>query len=71
MEREHLSIGVFVGAEDRLCLESPIRKQIHEAMTLAHVEGYKNVFLGRLEGKGHERLAVEMLDHFSSWIIRR
>jgi hypothetical protein len=35
-------------------------------MTVAEAHGYKNLSLTRVEGKGHERLAAEVLAYFSS-----
>jgi hypothetical protein len=36
------------------------------AISVAETHGYKNVSLTRVEGKGHERLADEVLAYFSS-----
>lgn len=35
-------------------------------MTVTSEQGYKNVALVRIEGKGHERMANEVLDFFAS-----
>ncbi len=40
--------------------------QAATAMSVADAHGYKNVSLTRVEGKGHERLAEEVLAYFSS-----
>jgi hypothetical protein len=66
-ERVDLPIRNFVGALDTLCSEgSPIHTQMMRAVTMAGEHGYKNVALVRINGKGHERLAGEVLDYFSS-----
>jgi hypothetical protein len=39
---------------------------MQKAMSVAEAHGYKNVSLVRLEGKGHERLAEEVLAYFAS-----
>jgi hypothetical protein len=39
---------------------------MQRAMSLADAHGYKNVSLVRVEGKGHERLADEVMAYFSS-----
>ena len=41
---------------------------MQRAMDLADARGYKNVSFTRVEGKGHERLADEVLAYFSSLI---
>lgn len=66
-ERTGLPIRNFVGSKDDLC--SPghtIYTQMQAAMSLANAHGYKNVSLMRVEGKGHERLADEVLGYFST-----
>jgi len=66
-ERVDLPIRNFVGANDTLCSQdSPIHTQMMRAVTIAGEQGYKNVALVRIDGKGHERLAGEVLDYFSS-----
>lgn len=67
VERTGLPIRNFVGTKDDLCQPGrPIYTQIQRAMSLADAHGYKNVSLTRAEGKGHERLADEVLTYFSS-----
>lgn len=66
-ERVDLPVRNFVGANDTLCSSgNPIYTQMTRAMTVAAEHGYKNVALVRVQGKGHERLAGEVLDYFSS-----
>jgi len=66
-ERTNLPIRNFVGTKDDLCAPGrPIYTQIQKAMSLADAHGYKNVSLTRVDGKGHERLAEEVLAYFSS-----
>lgn len=66
-ERSTLPIRIFLGTSDTLCTPgSPIYTQMQKAMTVAEAHGYKNVSLTRVEGKGHERLAGEVLAYFSS-----
>jgi len=66
-ERAGLPIRNFVGTKDELCKEGhPIYSQMQRAMRLADEHGYKNVSLTQVEGKGHERLADEVLAYFSS-----
>ena len=66
-ERVGLPIRNFIGTKDDLCAAGhPIYTQMQRAMSLAEAHGYKNVSLVRVEGKGHERLADEVLDYFSS-----
>jgi hypothetical protein len=66
-ERSGLPIRNFVGTKDDLCSPgNPIYTQMQRAMSLADAHGYKNVSLVRVEGKGHERLANEVLSYFSS-----
>jgi hypothetical protein len=68
-ERTTLPIRNFVGTKDTLCSPgTPIYTQMEKAMSLADAHGYKNVSLTRVEGKGHERLADEVLTFFSSLI---
>jgi hypothetical protein len=66
-ERNNLPIRNFVGTKDDLCSPGhPIYTQMQAAISLAEAHGYKNVSLTRIEGKGHERLADEVLAYFSS-----
>jgi hypothetical protein len=66
-ERANLPIRNFVGTNDTMCSPGqPIYTQMQNAMTLAGAHGYKNVSLVRVENKGHERLADEVLAYFSS-----
>jgi len=68
-ERSALPIRNFVGTNDTLCSPgSPIYTQMQKAVSVAEAHGYKNVSLTRVEGKGHERLAGEVLAYFSSLI---
>lgn len=66
-ERANLPIRNFIGTKDELCSPgSPIYTQMQNAMDLAIAHGYKNVSVTRVEGKGHERLADEVLAYFAS-----
>ena len=66
-ERAALPIRNFVGSKDELCAPgNPIYTQMQKAISVAEAHGYKNVTLTRVEGKGHERLADEVLAYFSS-----
>ena len=66
-ERTMLPIRNLIGTKDGLCtVGNPIYTQMQRAMSLADAHGYKNVLLARVEGKGHERLAEEVLAYFSS-----
>jgi poly(3-hydroxybutyrate) depolymerase len=66
-ERSALPIRIFAGTNDTLCAPGhPIYTQVQKAMTVAEAHGYKNLSLTRVEGKGHERLAAEVLAYFSS-----
>ena len=66
-ERSGLPIRNLVGTKDGLCSTgNPIYTQMQRATSLADAHGYKNVSLVRVEGKGHERLANEVLAYFSS-----
>lgn len=68
-ERVSLPIRNFVGTKDEICQPgNPIHTQIQKAMSVAESHGYKNVSLERIDGKGHERLADEVLAYFSSLI---
>jgi poly(3-hydroxybutyrate) depolymerase len=65
--RASLPIRNFVGTKDELCAEGqPIYTQMQKAISVAQAHGYKNVSLTRVEGKGHERLADEVLAYFSA-----
>jgi hypothetical protein len=44
--------------------------QMQKAMSVAEAHGYKNVSLTRVEGKGHERFAEEVLAYFSALITQ-
>lgn len=66
-ERTSLPIRNFVGSKDDACSAGhPIYTQMQRAMSVADTHGYKNVSLMSVDGKGHERLANEVLDYFSS-----
>jgi hypothetical protein len=66
-ERARLPVRNFVGTTDTLCSAgNPIYTQMQNAMSIAEAHGYKNVTLVRVEGKGHERLADEVLAYFAS-----
>jgi len=66
-ERTRLPIRNIVGTKDELCSTGrPIYTQMQRAMRLASAHDYENVSLVRVEGKGHERLANEVLAYFSS-----
>ena len=66
-ERAALPIRNFIGSKDELCAPgTPIYTQMQKAISVAEAHGYKNVSLTRVEGKGHERLADEVLAYFSS-----
>ncbi len=68
-ERSDLPIRNFVGTKDDMCQSgSPIYTQIQRAASLAEAHGYKNVSPIRVEGKGHERFADEVLAYFGSLI---
>ena len=65
--RATLPIRNFVGTKDEICAPGhPIYDQMQKAISVAEGHGYKNVSLTRVEGKGHERLADEVLAYFSS-----
>jgi hypothetical protein len=68
-ERVNLPVKNFIGTKDELCAAGhPIYTQMQHAMTVAQTHGYKNVSLTQVEGKGHERLADEVLAYFASLI---
>lgn len=70
-ERGSLPVRNFIGANDTLCSAgNPIYVQMQKAISVAEAHGYKNVSLTRVEGKGHERLAQEVLAYFSSLITQ-
>ncbi len=57
----------MVGTKDELCVPGhPIYEQMEKAMSVAEQHGYKNVSFVKVEGKGHERLADEVLAYFAS-----
>ncbi len=65
--RTGLPIRNLIGTKDDLCaVGNPIYTQMQRATSLADAHGYKNVSLVRVEGRGHERLANEVLAYFSS-----
>jgi len=65
--RTNLPIRNLVGAKDELCGPGhPIYSQMQRAIDIAEAHGYKNVSIVRVEGKGHERLADEVLAYFST-----
>jgi len=66
-ERAKLPVKNFVGTRDELCAPGhPIYAQMLKAKTLAEAHGYSNVSIASVEGKGHERLADEVLAYFAS-----
>jgi poly(3-hydroxybutyrate) depolymerase len=66
-ERVNLPIVSFAGTNDALCAaDQPIHKQVSQAITVAHEHGYKNVGETLVKNKGHERLAAEVLNYFST-----
>jgi hypothetical protein len=68
-ERSGLPIRNLIGTNDSLCAPgNPIYTQMQKAISVAEAHGYKNVSLTRVEGKGHERLAEEVLAYFSTLI---
>lgn len=68
-ERTNLPVRNFVGTKDDMCMVgNPIYTQMQRATSLADEHGYKKVSLTQVDGKGHERLADEVLDYFSSLI---
>ena len=65
--RKDLPIRNLVGTKDALCVAGhPIYLQMEKAMSVAVAHGYENVRILRIEGKGHDRMAGEVLDYFSS-----
>jgi hypothetical protein len=70
-ERAALPVRTLVGTKDTVCVQDhPIYIQMQKAMSVAEAHGYKNVSLIRVEGKGHERLADEVLEYFSTLVVR-
>ena len=68
-ERATLPIRNIIGTKDELCVPGhPIYAQMQKALSVAEQHGYKNVSLVEVEGKGHERLAEEVLAYFASLI---
>lgn len=66
-ERSTLPIRNLAGTNDELCSPGhPIYTQMQKAVNVAEAHGYKNVSLTRIEAKGHDRLAEEVLEYFSS-----
>ena len=66
-EKASLPIQNMIGSRDEMCLSGqPIYTQIQRAITVARANGYHNVSLVQINGKGHERLASEVLAYFSS-----
>ena len=66
-ERTTVPIQNLIGTKDDLCSPGhPIYTQIQKAVRVAESHGYKNVSITQVEGKGHERLADEVLRYFSS-----
>jgi predicted peptidase len=66
-ERTELPIRHLIGTKDDLCAPGhPIYAQMQKAISVAETHGYKNISLSRVEGKGHERLADEVLAYFST-----
>ncbi len=65
-DRITLPIRNFVGTKDTLCAPgNPIYTQMQKAIAVAEAHGYKNVLVTPVAGKGHERLAEEVLTYFS------
>jgi hypothetical protein len=68
-ERGRLPVRNFIGTKDELCSAGqPIYTQMQRAIGLAKAQGYGNVSIITVEGKGHERLAEEILTYFSSLV---
>jgi len=68
-ERGRLPVRNFIGTKDELCSAGqPIFAQMQKAISVAKAHGYGNVSIITVEGKGHERLADEILSYFSSVI---
>ena len=66
-ERTSLPIQNMVGKDDNLCSEGhPIYTQMQRAIKVAQDHGYKSVSLAYIEGKGHDRLADDVLSYFFS-----
>ena len=66
-ERATLPIRAMIGSKDELCVpRHPIYTQMQAAMTTATSHGYKNVSLLRIDGAGHDRMPVAILDILSS-----
>ena len=65
--RTNLPIRNLVGTKDELCGPGhPIYTQMQRAITIAEAHGYKDVSVVRVDNKGHERLADEVLAFFST-----
>ena len=68
-ERVRLPVRNFIGTKDELCSPGhPIYTQMQRAISTAQAHGYGNVSVITVEGKGHERLAEEVLAYFSSLV---
>ena len=68
-ERGRLPVRNFIGTKDELCSPGhPIYTQMQRAISTAQAHGYRNVSVISVEGKGHERLAEEVLAYFSSLV---
>lgn len=68
-ERTTLPIRNLIGTNDTLCAPgSPIYTQMQKAISVAEAHGYKNVSVMRVEGRGHNRLAGDVLAYFTSLI---
>ena len=66
-ERGRLPVRNFIGSKDEFCSPgSPIFAQMQRAISIAKAHGYENVSTIIVEGKGHERLAEEIMTYFSS-----
>ena len=66
-ERSALPVRNLIGTKDTLCSAgNPIYIQMQRAISVAESHGYKDVSVMRVEGKGHERLADEVLAYFFS-----
>lgn len=68
-ERGRLPVRNVIGTKDQLCSPGqPIYTQMQRAIDVAKAHGYGNGSITTVEGKGHERLAEEVLAYFSSLI---
>lgn len=65
-ERINLPVRNLIGTKDDLCSPgNPIYTQMQRAISVAEAHGYKNVSIANIEGRGHDRLANEVLAYFS------